>query len=307
MPPPPRPPKGLLSLRDYTVIHSALEIVVHWGLCPQLESGVGVFGPDRRPRSRAIKISRRLLDFWKSGGDVPGDDQTGYAAGDIDGHGVGTPSSHPGDTCCSVVQLVACADVIHGVVFAEQFMPMLLPHYLPDLLAARLQLAYGQRSSGSTGNAPWQPGPGGTSSGPQEKEEVSLRALLRAVGPRQVMAASRQLLSRGHDAPLWLRQQAGAILSQIVLRPGGVQAALEVYLASAGGENRKGSESSSGTTESDVGRNEMRACLRVARLLAVPPKTVKPAEYVARVGPQLMEMLHYEDQQKTMITRQARL
>ncbi|CAM9178797.1 unnamed protein product, partial [Ectocarpus sp. 13 AM-2016] len=63
---PPRPPKGLLSLRDYTVIHAALEVVVHWGLVPVLEAGVGVFEADKRPRSRAVKISRRVLHYWSA-------------------------------------------------------------------------------------------------------------------------------------------------------------------------------------------------------------------------------------------------
>ncbi|CAM9723733.1 unnamed protein product, partial [Hapterophycus canaliculatus] len=68
---PPRPPKGLLSLRDYTVIHAALEIVVHWGLLPVLEPGVGMFDLGQRPRSRAVKISHRVLHYWAAGEQQP--------------------------------------------------------------------------------------------------------------------------------------------------------------------------------------------------------------------------------------------
>ncbi|CAN0543150.1 unnamed protein product, partial [Ectocarpus sp. 8 AP-2014] len=120
---PPRPPKGLLSLRDYTVIHAALEVVVHWGLVPVLEAGVGVFEADKRPRSRAVKISRRVLHYWsaeKRHGDATARGADAYA------------------------QLALCTEVVQGVVTSGQFMPMLMPLYLPDLLAARLQLVFGR-------------------------------------------------------------------------------------------------------------------------------------------------------------------
>ncbi|CAN0540678.1 unnamed protein product, partial [Ectocarpus sp. 12 AP-2014] len=41
-------------------------------------------------------------------------------------------------------QLALCTEVVQGVVTSGQFMPMLMPLYLPDLLAARLQLVFGR-------------------------------------------------------------------------------------------------------------------------------------------------------------------
>lgn len=373
---PPRPPKGLLSLRDYTVIHSALKIVVQWGLSPVLEPGVGVFDADERPRSRAVTLSRRVLQWGR--GDGGGGSATGEVLGASEREHPSSPSSarnghnnrcdnrHDGrdygsSASVAAVRLAMCADAIQGVVFTQQFMPMLMPLYLPDLLAARLQLAYGRGTGGagvtpaaavlngiSTENADetaaaregsynstcngngqvpealqdrrQQPAEAcgcdsttttiiatNRSSGKsldahdtgredkivqkRKQWEDSLRALLREVGPRQVMGALRHLLSQGSRAPPWLRQRAGRILSQIVLRPGGVQATLEVYLAGAGGGD--GGE----------GGDEMTACLRVARLLAAPPKSVSAEEYVCRVAPQLAEMLHYDGQQRAVITR----
>lgn len=115
------------------------------------------------------------------------------------------------------------------------------------------------------------------------------------------MSASRQLLSQGAKVPLWLKQRAGGILSQIVLRPGGVQATLEVYLAGIGGESATGA--GTGASGDDAAGEEMKALLRVARLLAVPPKRVSSVEYVAHVAPQLTEMLHYDGQQRAVVTR----
>lgn len=388
---PPRPPKGLLSLRDYTVIHAALEIVVHWGITPVLEPGVGVFDAEKRPRSRVIKISHRVLQWGGEEKSVAAvrtavgqghlpfagdcDDRCGDGAGGDDGTGR-----------AAAARLAMCADVVQDVVFTQQFMPMLMPLYLPDLLAARLQLVYG-RDAGAAITTPTSAAfaaPSRTQKGAAENPPIkssacveeegggvdqansnstdmvtpvasagtiladqchptaahlttangvlnidekrreggagreraeeskgaegtdnqctrreyaeSLRKLLRELGPRQVMGALRHLLSQGARAPPWLRQRAGRILSQIVLRRGGVQATLEVYLASTG---------SGGTAAEGAEGDEMRACLRVARLLAAPPKSVSAREYVSRVAPQLAEMLHYDGQQRAIITRQG--
>ncbi|CAM9294735.1 unnamed protein product [Scytosiphon promiscuus] len=370
---PPRPPKGLLSLRDYTVIHAALEIVVHWGLVPVLEPGVGVFDLDKRPRSRAVKLSRRVLHYWGAGKQqsdhivvssqaasaAPGGG-AGASAGArsaVGGGGGRSPSAGAdgvgGDGRAARAQLALCTGVIQGVVMTGQFMPMLMPLYLPDLLAARLQLVYGQAAvacaraaaaaaaaaaaSANTTSSPALPHTGGedvpktqatatadcrppaplpgdrdpspavpatTANGSSRTATGSvsppllmsaLRAVLKDVGPRHVMGALRHLLSQGARAPPWLRQRAGRILSEIVLRPGGVQATLEVYLAGAG----TGSAAAAAGGEGD----EIKACLRVAKLLATPPKRVAARDYVARVAPQLAEMLHFDGQQRAIVTR----
>lgn len=387
---PPRPPKGLLSLRDYTVIHAALEIMVHWGLVPVLEPGVGVFDLDKRPRSRAVKISRRVLHYWATegkqhptridGSSAPSRDSSSTTVPAVDapssaaaaavaaagtrpaGGGGGVPGAGGSGVGgvgeqAARAQLALCTGVIQGVVMTGQFMPMLMPLYLPDLLAARLQLVYGHAAvSAATAAAaaasataaapapttisPAQPrarggdalktettadhrsptsspenrGPsplssdtpaasGTTSTGNGSVSSTlmmsSLRAVLKDVGPRHVMGALRHLLSQGARAPPWLRQRAGRILSEIVLRPGGVQATLEVYLAGAGAAAGSAAAGGEGDGEGD----EIKACLRVAKLLATPPKRVGSGDYVARVVPQLAEMLHFDGQQRAIVTR----
>lgn len=315
-----------MSLRDYTVIHAALEIVVHWGMVPVMEPGVGVFEYDKRPRSRAVKISRRVLHFWGMGGEGQGGG--GGGGGGSQGQAKAQAQAH--------AQLTVCTGVIQGVVTTDQFMPMLMPLYLSDLLAARLQLVYGQTATAinvtataaasnttdhitmaedSRSHASSPSGVGNHSApsdqdhhpastvltppsverkrraAPVEGAAMPLNAMLRDLGPRQVMAASRHLLSQGARAPLWFRQRVGRILSEIVLRPGGVQATLEVYIAAGVG----GEEAGEG--------DEVKACLRVAKLLATPPKAVTVGRYVTRVAPQLAEMLHYDGQQRATITR----
>lgn len=162
-------------------------------------------------------------------------------------------------------------------------MPMLMPLYLPDLFAVRLQLSYGESASVD-----------GRKDMPalREKAKQALHSLLREVSLRQVMGALRLLLSRGREAPLWLRQHVGRIMSRVVLHPGGVQATLEVYLAGLSGSGAQGAEG-----------DETKASLRVAKLLAAPPKSVTAAEYVSRVAPQLADMLHYNGQQQAVVTR----
>ncbi|CAM9364720.1 unnamed protein product [Ectocarpus sp. 4 AP-2014] len=341
---PPRPPKGLLSLRDYTVIHAALEVVVHWGLVPVLEAGVGVFEADKRPRSRAVKISRRVLHYWSAEkrrvtGDGPSPPRHRSNASSSCGDPVATrPAAKPAGCCGkggatargadAYAQLALCTEVIQGVVTSGQFMPMLMPLYLPDLLAARLQLVFGrtavataaataataavtatptsaltvrdndggERAAATATAADGEPPTpsGAPPEGDRHRRSLPPAAVTNA-GPRQVMGALRHLLSQGTRAPPWLRQRAGRILSEIVLRPGGVQATLEVYLAGAGA----GGEGGGGDNEGEG----MKACLRVAKLLATPPKRVASGVYVSRVAPQLAEMLHFDGQQRAIVTR----
>lgn len=368
---PPRPPKGLLSLRDYTVIHAALEVVAHWGLVPVLEAGVGVFEADKRPRSRAVKISRRVLHYWSAEkrrvtGDEPSPPRRRPNVSSSCGDPVATPPAAKPTGCCGEgdatahgadadAQLALCTEVVQGVVTSGQFMPMLMPLYLPDLLAARLQLVFGrtavataaataataavtatpasaltvrdndgdERAAATAAAADGEPPPPNGASAEGDRHRCSpppaavrsegkndaaaaaahsplsmmppLRAMLQDAGPRQVMGALRHLLSQGTRAPPWLRQRAGRILSEIVLRPGGVQATLEVYLAGA----RAGGEGGGGDDEGEG----MKACLRVAKLLATPPKRVASGVYVSRVAPQLAEMLHFDGQQRAIVTR----
>lgn len=324
-----------MSLRDYTVIHAALEIVVHWGVVPVLEPGVGVFEYDKRPRSRAVKLSRRVLHFWGLGEGRGGrrTSSARHASGVSSTLGDGGGGAQERAQAQAHAQLAVCTGVIQGVVTTDQFMPMLMPLYLPDLLAARLQLVYGWAATalgttttaaiaastttdstslaGPRSHAAAPSGVGSDSApsdrpatlptpavesnrrAPSEGAAASLNEMLVYLGPRQVMAASRQLLSHGTQAPSWFRHRVGRILSEIVLRPGGVQATLEVYIAAGAGAG--GGEAGEG--------DEVKACLRVAKLLATPPKAVGVGTYVARVAPQLAEMLHYDGQQRATITR----
>lgn len=274
---------------------------------------MGVFDFDKRPRSRAVKISRRLLHYWRNQQNSPKSGEESLldptaselacltSADDIDcRHGAAGKRD----------QLAQCADVIQRVVTTEQFMPMLLPLYLPDLLAARLQLTYGRdaaspeaRDSGIPTTAKLSSVTGKVHA--VHKPHEGLQRMLSNYGPRYIMTALRHLLSEGTRAPLWLRHHGGRILSEIVLRPGGVQATLEVYLA--GAWVARGGADDSGSMGWEKG-DGLKACLRVAKLLATPPKRVRrPGVYVSRVAPQLAEMLHYNGQQRAVITRQVEL
>lgn len=62
-PAPPKAPRGLLSLKDYTSVHAALELCVYWGVLPNLEPGVGAQDAEARPLPKAVRVHRRLL-LW---------------------------------------------------------------------------------------------------------------------------------------------------------------------------------------------------------------------------------------------------
>lgn len=276
--------------------------MAHWGLAPVLEPGVGVFDFDKRPRSRAVNISRRVLHFWRKQENNPNSDEASLLDPTTSELARPTSADCRHGTGGKRDQLAQCADVIQRVVTTEQFMPMLLPLYLPDLLAAMLQLAYGRDAASPD---PRNSGTPTTVTGEGhavQKPHDGLQRMLNDYGPRHIMAALRQLLSEGTRAPPWLRHHGGRILSEIVLRPGGVQATLEVYLAGAWAAREGAEDSGSRGWEEGDG---LKACLRVAKLLATPPKRVRrPGVYVSRVAPQLAEMLHYYGQQR-VITRQV--
>eukprot|EP00611_Tribonema_gayanum_P002636 TRINITY_DN1199_c0_g1_i3.p1 TRINITY_DN1199_c0_g1~~TRINITY_DN1199_c0_g1_i3.p1 ORF type:complete len:275 (-),score=100.96 TRINITY_DN1199_c0_g1_i3:1425-2249(-) len=116
----PKAPRGLLSLRDYSAVHTALELLVFWAIIPAVEPGVGPFDPETRPPAKAVKVHRRLL-LW----------------------GLSYASKKGMVTQEAAGQLLTVLEVMRRLLMLDQFAPMLLPRYLADVLAGLLQVAYG--------------------------------------------------------------------------------------------------------------------------------------------------------------------
>ncbi|KDO35505.1 hypothetical protein SPRG_18793 [Saprolegnia parasitica CBS 223.65] len=102
----PRAPLCLLSLRDYTGVQAAIELLVTWGIYPCVEAGILV-PLEQRVVSKTMKIAKHVV-----------------------AHGSQLPTASPHDQLYTVV---AC---LLNVLQLSQFKPMLLPAYLRDIFAA---------------------------------------------------------------------------------------------------------------------------------------------------------------------------
>ena len=152
----PKAPTDLLSLRSLCHIHAALEVLVVWGIAKRLatpgaaggatSSGAavrrrayGVLLPPTRPLTKtvagALDNAQRVLQLRPS---VQG------GAGDGDGEEV--PHLRR-------LRLWFCAVVLERTLRIAQLRPLLLPRYLPDLIAALLDLSRGGIGGGGGSGA----------------------------------------------------------------------------------------------------------------------------------------------------------
>ncbi|NWI65623.1 TNG6 protein, partial [Todus mexicanus] len=85
--------------------------------------------------------------------------------------------------------------------------------------------------------------------------------------------------------PGWLRRLCGRLLSQRLLRPGGVQAVVRGVMEGAGG--------GAGAEAAAV---DWRKCDAVAKILAAcPQQCLSLEDYYGRVCPQILDLLHIQD------------
>ncbi|NXD88603.1 TNG6 protein, partial [Halcyon senegalensis] len=85
--------------------------------------------------------------------------------------------------------------------------------------------------------------------------------------------------------PAWLRRLCGQLLSQRLLRPGGVQAVVRGILEGTGGG-----------AGADAAAGDWRTCDMVAKILASCPQQCLSLEaYCSLVCPQILDLLHIQD------------
>jgi hypothetical protein len=125
----PKPPPGILSLRNYTDVACATECAVVLGILPHLEPNVLLALPERLryslPKSLAGRLPRRLL----------------------------LQSKIVVDLHSRVAELDAVARAIGNLISLDRFQPMLLPRHVADLYAALLQANH--ESPTTTRGLPW--------------------------------------------------------------------------------------------------------------------------------------------------------
>ncbi|XP_061863209.1 transport and Golgi organization protein 6 homolog isoform X4 [Colius striatus] len=147
-------------------------------------------------------------------------------------------------------------------------------------------------------------GPAALSEGISEAERARCRETLRHVLDRvyQPLVVRELLVLQGRPkqsspspgeetkaslarAPAWLRRLCGQLLSERLMRPGGVQAVVRGILEGAGG--------GAGAEAAAV---DWRKCDAVAKILAsCPQQSLSPQDYYGLVCPQILDLLHIQD------------
>ena len=193
----PKAPTDLLSLRTLCHIHAALEVLVVWGIAKRLatpsagegtassSSGTtarrrayGVLLPPTRPLSKtvagALQNAQRVLQLRPSGG----------------GDGGGEEVPH-----LRRLRLWFCAVVLERTLRITQLRPLLLPRYLPDLIAALLDLSQG---GGGVGGGD---GGGGGNVGGGSGEVSSEARRLDSVATEWAQGCLLNLLGQSQTSP----------------------------------------------------------------------------------------------------------
>ncbi|NXT65598.1 TNG6 protein, partial [Chaetops frenatus] len=91
--------------------------------------------------------------------------------------------------------------------------------------------------------------------------------------------------------PAWLRRLCGHLLSERLLRPGGVQAVVRGVL-----EGTDGEWGATGGAGAEAAALDWRKCDAVGKILAAcPQQCLSLEDYYRQVCPQILDLLHIQD------------
>ncbi|XP_030138407.4 transport and Golgi organization protein 6 homolog [Taeniopygia guttata] len=139
-------------------------------------------------------------------------------------------------------------------------------------------------------------GPAALCQGVSEAERAQCREALRDILDRvyQPLAVQELLILQGQPkqrcpgagaAPAWLRRLCGHLLSERLLRPGGVQAVVRGVL-----------EGTDGGAGAEAAALDWRKCDAVGKILAAcPQQCLSLEDYYRQVCPQILDLLHIQD------------
>ncbi|KAL2300076.1 hypothetical protein Nmel_012035, partial [Mimus melanotis] len=139
-------------------------------------------------------------------------------------------------------------------------------------------------------------GPAALCQGVSEAERARCREALRDILDRvyQPLAVQELLVLQGQPkqksggagaAPAWLRRLCGHLLSERLLRPGGVQAVVRGVL-----------EGTDGVAGAEAAALDWRKCDAIGKILAAcPQQCLSLEDYYRQVCPQILDLLHIQD------------
>ncbi|KAI9913324.1 hypothetical protein PsorP6_005745 [Peronosclerospora sorghi] len=259
----PKAPQGLLSLRDYSVLQAAIELLVCWGAHPRVAEGVLMPIGKRRPTrtlKREMLLKRLEMEYLPIDLDVSTDvlmwGYRGYT------RHVKYASAHSEKTTSELLDIT---QTLLQLLSLPQFQPILLPKYVVELFAL---LIYGEVAIEDTETVT-----------PIQKEFVRLRQMISSVLPLRItMSSLRAVLGQttplASEQALGLRFKArcGYLLSRLLMEEGGIVATIETLLGAV-----------------DEGNTQAR--MQVANLICKCPTSEDPTKYAASLCTQVCKLL----------------
>ncbi|KAJ7312187.1 hypothetical protein JRQ81_006549 [Phrynocephalus forsythii] len=262
--PPLRP--DTLSIAQEKTVQAALQFVVTLGLCPFLLPGVGL------PFQCRTEFSAQVWDV------VP-----------------------RGPLASAMSKLYATCTSLMEIAQHPSLASLVLTHHLGDLLAGLCQLGYCPvKRKDEEAKRPM---------GLTEEERASCRKALQGLLDRvyQPLVVRELLLLQGGSkqgshfprqdhakpcldpAPAWLRRLCGQLLSERLLRRGGVQAVVRGILEGAGA-------GAAGGSGAEAAAADWQKCDTVAHILSsCPQQSLSLEDYYQQVCPQVLQLLHIQD------------
>ncbi|CAI5718549.1 unnamed protein product [Hyaloperonospora brassicae] len=201
----PKAPLGLLSLRDYSVLQAAIEVLFCWSAYPRVAAGV-LLPVEKRRHTRTLAISTNVLTWGY---------RQYHACRDIN-------DGENGQSEEKMRELLDITQVLLLLLSLPQLQPVLLPKYVVDLLAL---LVYGEVAVDAERVLSVR------------TEFVRLQdAMLRVLPLRMSMSSLRAALGQatpaasGHAACQRFKARCGSLLSRLLMEDGGIVATIEMML-----------------------------------------------------------------------------
>lgn len=286
----PRPPKGLLSIADYTDCACMLEFLVCTSILPNLEGNGAILPcPQDRvkflPKSLSGRLHRRSL-LW---------------ANAVQMH---SPSKRTDKSACrdKMNELRQSSKTIGCVIALDRFRPMLLPRHAADILAALFQSDRYQEMvvpSRSPIEAPTSMLSDSHTAmlniflgrGPRGVQVAigSQETCIQPVDPHTRARSYQTLLSGGTKTPQWLRRRVGSLLNNLAAT--NLRCVIDVFVVAASSMPTDDISSASARLGKVLSSVPSPSALEVKAIAANPGRSTNAHRYYQRLFQQLALLL----------------